>query len=778
MKKFFCKILTLFCALSVFIFHVNAEEIKKTSSEIIKTKIENPDINSVSLPEINENPGIIEKNFNLELKQIGYKIFNKELSSKGNKFEKSHKLNIGDRLKLYFWGDSVDMLYLTGKSIISHNSELSVDTTGSIFLAGIGVIYAEGKTIREVEKEIKASAGSKYGQIKVRLILDNVTDFSLNVYGFVNMPGKVNINNNFSIIEALTAAGGVTKNGTLRTISYESNGKTTVIDLYEIIFKGKNFNFKLKSGDKIFVPYIGKTVAIKDGVKVPGIYEIKDNDTSKKLVSYAGGFLPSVDRTTLLRERFDNLTGERKAEELSFNRLNDLILLNGDIISFKTFYNNAENFVTIEGNIKHPGIFEYKEGLTLSDLLKSDKELLGNTFTAQAVIERVAGPNKEIITLPVSLIEFFDGNINPKLLPQDVIKIYPSTRMRTVEVAGLVKNPGLVPYTQEMTLDELLKSVEFGNPSEIHPVSLISRKSGFDSSRLAAEISNPSNEEEVKTVYLYDLMTKNKINANITLNADDKILFRPVTDKEALRTVKVYGYVNNPGIFKLKPGMKLSDALKEAGGISENGFLKGTVFKRPSVGAAQRKALKDLNIKTQLDITAEILKIQENKITASTYAEKFEEIQNREAVASREKIHSGRINLKINTNNINKLSDDENIEIKDGDEIYIPLRSNHVIVVGEVYNQSGFNCIKEMQIKNYIEKAGGFTKRAEKRDVYILSVNGDAVQVRNFKQKVEPGDTIIVPKKVNRPVDWLDFVTKIADIGMKSLSTIFIITKI
>ena len=65
--------------------------------------------------------------------------------------------------------------------------------------------------------------------MKVRLNVASGRDFSVFVYGQVNKPGKVVINNNSSIIDALGAAGGVKKTGTLRNISYTSNKKREAI---------------------------------------------------------------------------------------------------------------------------------------------------------------------------------------------------------------------------------------------------------------------------------------------------------------------------------------------------------------------------------------------------------------------------------------------------------------------------------------------------------------------------------------------------------------------
>lgn len=45
-------------------------------------------------------------------------------------------------------------------------------------------------------------------------------------------------------------------------------------------------------------------------------------------------------------------------------------LRSGDSVEFRELYNTAENIVTIQGNVKHPATYAYKEGMRLSDILK------------------------------------------------------------------------------------------------------------------------------------------------------------------------------------------------------------------------------------------------------------------------------------------------------------------------------------------------------------------------------------------------------------------------
>ena len=148
------------------------------------------------------------------LRQVGYDFFTAPITQNMNsigKFDDSYKLTIGEKVSAYLYGDSVDVVAISGSNLLSPVVQTEVDSKGNIFISGIGVVPAENRSIKDVESAINRMASSKYNNLKVRLNVASGRDFSVFVYGQVNKPGKVVINNNSSIIDALGAAGGVKK---------------------------------------------------------------------------------------------------------------------------------------------------------------------------------------------------------------------------------------------------------------------------------------------------------------------------------------------------------------------------------------------------------------------------------------------------------------------------------------------------------------------------------------------------------------------------------------
>lgn len=727
------------------------------------------------------------------LRQVGYDFFTAPITQNMNstgKFDDSYKLTIGEKVSAYLYGDSVDVVAISGSNLLSPVVQTEVDSKGNIFISGIGVVPAENRSIKDVESAINRMAASKYNNLKVRLNVASGRDFSVFVYGQVNKPGKVVINNNSSIIDALGAAGGVKKTGTLRNISYTSNKKTRTVDLYKTIFSGQDDDIILRPNDKIFVGGIGNVVALKNGVSVTGIYETKDGESLQKLVSFAGGLLPGTQTNEVTMTSLDKKTLERTAKNISWTEAKNTKLTSGDVVEFRELYNTAENTVTLQGNVKHPATFAYKPGMRLSDVLKSENELLEETFITQAVIRRVSGKDNTIETIPIFLKEFFAGANDPLLKPRDVINIYKNTNTEFVDVFGCISTPKHLTYTDNMRLDDVLTDIQFVD-SNIEPEDEDNVNVSFRSEDSTALVGGTSNSSRVisaenvaveilgedgttQVYYLYDIMINGNTIKNISLMPGDKVFFRPLRSNETIKNVKVSGFVTHPGVFKFVEGKRLVDMITMADGLTKDADLRGTVFVRKNiqtkqVDLAQKNNDRDISLlegrlasgykQTDSDMEAKTNMITMLKSEQKDYKNKY----------------TGQIALNIKSNNLNKVRDIDNIEVQDGDEIYIPRMSNHVSVLGEVYNEQSFVYRDGMKVRGYIKEVGGYTPNAAKFRLYKVGVNGRAVKAHSWT-KITQGDTIVVPRKIAGN-DWL---TPLCDTlkGLASvIATAFVVTR-
>jgi len=704
------------------------------------------------------------------LHQAGYNVFSSgaQTASSG-KFDNSYKLNVGEKVNVYLYGDSVDIMAISGTNLLNPMTKTEVDSKGDIFIQGIGVVKAENRTLGEVESSINSLAAKKYKSLKVKLTVSTGNEFSVFVYGQVNRPGKVVISNNSTIIDALGAAGGVKKTGTLRNIQYTTGSKVKSVDLYKAIFMGNDNNIVLRANDKIFVDSIGKVVAFKNGVSTPGIYEVANNENLSQLIKYAGGLLPVTQTTSVTMTRLDNKTNERVAMNLSWANAKSTVLQSGDTVEFRKLYNEVENVVTIQGNIKHPATFAYKEGMRLSDILRSEDELLEETFINQAVIRRISGKDNQITTIPVFLQEFFSGMNDPVLQPRDIISVYRNTNSQFVDVYGCINMPKHLTYKPNMTLKDVLTDIQFiESDMDQNHESAVNYKHEpqqgevrlnattqnanrlIPTENVAVEITSPSGNTQL--YYLYDIMINSDRIKTIVISPEDKIFFRTLRGNEVMKTVKISGFVKHPGVYSFVEGKRLTDIIETAGGLTSDAELRGIVFTRASL----RNKQIDIALKNN-DKDIQMLKgrvaggFKQDKDDKQTKLDLIDILENSEEEIA--KNYTGQISLNIEKNDIKSISNEDNLFVQDGDDIYIPRISNHVTVMGEVYNEQAFVYKKGTKAKYYIKKVGGYTPNANKFRTYKVSVNGRAKKIGK-NAKIEPGDTIIVPRKIAGN-DWI-----------------------
>jgi polysaccharide biosynthesis/export protein len=88
-----------------------------------------------------------------------------------------------------------------------------------------------------------------------------------------------------------------------------------------------------------------------------------------------------------------------------------------------------------------------------------------------------------------------------------------------------------------------------------------------------------------------------------------------------------------------------------------------------------------------------------------------------------------------------------------GDVLRIPKRPGFVLISGQVYNASAITFIAGKTAGWYLERAGGATTTANRKEIFVIRANGSVVGRRSggssvLSTKLEPGDVIVVPQKI------------------------------
>jgi polysaccharide biosynthesis/export protein len=186
-----------------------------------------------------------------------------------------------------------------------------VASDGSISFPYIGVIYVRGLTLTEIEKEIsKKLAGSYIQYAVVSVTLSSYRNMRFYVYGEVKNSGIFDLEDNMTVLKAITAAGGITQDGLYGSVklrrkqkdNHGSGYKEIRIDLKNREEAISNVDMPIESEDIIIVER-SNSYFIYGEVLNPGKYTLEDNTTVLRAISVSGGFAKygSPDRVRILR---------------------------------------------------------------------------------------------------------------------------------------------------------------------------------------------------------------------------------------------------------------------------------------------------------------------------------------------------------------------------------------------------------------------------------------------------------------------------------------------
>ena len=130
---------------------------------------------------------------------------------------------------------------------------------GKIHFPLIGEIVAGGKTLADLEKELKSKLHPFVPDPELSVMVGQVNSMLIYVIGKVNHPRQFVLNTNVNVLQALAMAGGLNAFAKRNKIKIfrETNGKTRIFPFeYDDVTEGKNLeqNIRLKRGDVVVVP--------------------------------------------------------------------------------------------------------------------------------------------------------------------------------------------------------------------------------------------------------------------------------------------------------------------------------------------------------------------------------------------------------------------------------------------------------------------------------------------------------------------------------------------
>ncbi|MGQ8337726.1 SLBB domain-containing protein [Sunxiuqinia sp. A32] len=654
---------------------------------------------------------------------FGYQLFNSEsLSFEPNiniPTPQNYTLGIGDQLQINVWGASQQTYLLT----VDNNGTINIPDLGQIFVSGQNFKDARQLILNRltgIYSDMRGSSPGTFADVSIQ----NLHSITINVIGEVIAPGTYTLPATASAFNALYLSNGPNENGSFRNIKLIRDNKSKAkIDVYDYLINGNAAaNITLRDQDILIVPPYEKRVKLGGGFKRKGIFELKEDETLQQLIDYAGGFSENAYKNQLSITRFAN--GQMQLADVSKENYEGFLLQNGDSIFAGKVIDRFENRINISGAVFRPGDYSLTENTTLADLIQKAGGIREDHYANRGLIIRL---DEQLYptSIPFEVDDVVAGKMNIPLKREDQViirDIFSIGEQAFVNILGEVMFPGKFDFMKNMTLKDVIFLA--GGLTEAASESFIE----------VARRNKPDEAQEIndKMVSLYQFHIDRNLKLDpedqkFTLQAFDYIYIRKAPSYHTQKTVSVTGEVKYPGEYSISSKTeRISDIISRAGGLTPYAFSPGA----------------SLNRNTEKDIKQNI-----------EYIQMMEQDED-SLIWMEEKINVSRLELRLDEI-LAKPGSIYDYILNEGDEVYIPKKSDEIWITGEVLNPIGLAWQKGKKLKYYINRAGGFSDNAKKGKLYIIYSDGTTRVTKKVPFKKfpipQPGSQIVVPMKPVKP---------------------------
>ena len=675
----------------------------------------------------------------------GKEVFGRDIFAQSNpNFQPNANMPIPDSYVLGPGDQVIVDVYGASQNTIIH----TISPEGTITVANYGPIYLSGLTVAGAQAKLRSTLGSRYQSSNLKMTVGNTRTIQVNIMGEVRAPGTYHLSAFANVFYALYRAGGTSSLGTLRNIKVYRNGRlVTVVDLYDYILNGRLAgNIRLQDNDVIQVEPYQALVGITGNIKRPMFYEMRKDESVATLLKYAGGFTGDAHKKSV---RLVRQTGERYAVfnvdefEMASFKVED-----GDAVSVDGMINRFENMVEVKGAVFRPGQFELGKSITsVRSLIEAAEGVTEDAFTSHAVLHRLK-PDRSLEVVPVDVKGILEGTVaDIPLQNEDVLFIMTQEDLRqerTLTITGEVMSPGTYQYADNTAVEDLI--VMAGGLRDQASLAKV------DVSRRIRDPKSTSKTSEIAKTFSFSIKDGLLVDGDrgFLLEPYDVVHVRRSPAFSTARNITVTGEVNFEGSFTLEnKNMRLSDAVKMAGGVTDAAYLRGTRLVRvmnDEERVRQQASLEAIrNILTERGDSIALGKLE----LGSTYS----------------------VGIYLDEA-LNNPGGNYDILLREGDQLFVPEYNGTVKISGDVFFPNTVSFVNGKKANYYVDQAGGYGNRAKKSKTFIVYQNG-TVGLASKGAKPEPGCEIIVPsKKRKNPLNLGAFIS--AGTSLASLATMVV----
>jgi protein involved in polysaccharide export with SLBB domain len=491
-------------------------------------------------------------------------------------------LGPGDGLSIELWGG------------ISEHLQRVVDREGRVALPEAGAVEVNGRSLGDVQQLVQSVLRSEFRDVHADVALARLRTVRVYVVGDVLRPGAYDVSSLSTPLNALYQAGGPTTRGSLRILRhYRGQQLVGEIDLYDLLLHGVRSKLeRLQAGDTIMVPPTGAELTVEGMVRRPAIYELNHENDLAEALELAGGVLNTgtlrhieVERVVAHESRSMLRLDlpENNNQDAVTSALENFKIQDGDKVRISPILPYSEQTVYLDGHVVHPGKHAYREGMRITDLIRSYTDLLPEPAERHAEIIRLAPPDFAPQVIAFNLADALAGTArgsesNPHtpqdvtLQPFDTVRIfgrYDFEDPPLITVSGEVRHPGEHVTNGETRLRDA-----------VYLAGGVTRDALLTDAQVFRRTSD--GKLKVLSVNLERALAGDAAD-NVALEPKDRVFIHRNLSKVDPPTVKIEGEVPRPGKYPLGEDMSAAQLVRLAGGLKRGAFSAAADLTRYTV---------------------------------------------------------------------------------------------------------------------------------------------------------------------------------------------------
>ena len=288
-------------------------------------------------------------------------------------------------------------------------------------------------------------------------------------------------------------------------------------------------------------------VNIVGEVNLPGTYNFSAFNTVYNAIYVAGGITEKATLRDIKLFRNNKLVNTVDVYKFltKGDGSSNIRLENNDLILVSPYSNR----ISIDGAVKLPGKFEFKNNDTLSDLIFYSGGFTENASTKKIKVTRIINDQLKIVDINSDQFDFFQLKTGDKFQVEEIINKYNDR----IIVKGAVYRPGVYSISDKMTINDLITKAEGLKPDVFLNRATVTRtNSDYSTTNISLNLK-----EELQ-------------NPQFNLEEEDVITIFSINDLSEEGYVEISGEVSNSGVYPYSKNISLIDLILSAGGFKDN----------------------------------------------------------------------------------------------------------------------------------------------------------------------------------------------------------------